>query len=180
MADLCAIRRLLPHGHPMLLVDRVLEVGPGDRITGVKAITHAEPCYAALAADADPDCYAYPESLLLESFGQTAALMWLLGRAGRRRDEGVLMLTVGRDCRLEGQALPGDVVRHEARLDSVVGDNVFVSGESFVGDRRILSVGSMMAVIRPSGALSPAGAFAPAGPVRVKPNHRSGHERDSG
>jgi 3-hydroxymyristoyl/3-hydroxydecanoyl-(acyl carrier protein) dehydratase len=152
--DLPAIRRTLPHGHPMLLVDRVLELRPGDSIIAVKAITHAEPCYGALDAGAGPGDYAYPESLLLESFGQAAALMWMLGRDSGARGTGVLMLTVGRDCRIEGRALPGDVVRHEARLDAVVGDNVLVSGESFVGARRILTVGSMMAVIRPPAAIT--------------------------
>lgn len=158
MLEIDAIRRLLPHGHPMLLVDRIVEVDPGRSIIATKAITHCEPCYAAVPSGSPVDRYRFPPSLLLESFGQAAALLWLAGRDsdgdGVRDRDRVLMLVVARDCTVHGGALPGDVVEHRARIDNVVGDNLFVSGESLVAGRRIASVGSMMAAIRPRGDLT--------------------------
>jgi 3-hydroxyacyl-[acyl-carrier-protein] dehydratase len=156
MSEIDAVRRLLPHGHPMLLVDRILELDPGRSILATKAITYGEPCYRNLTPETPADGYAYPASLLLESFGQAAALMWLAGRGvdDAVDDDRVLMLVAARDCTVDGRALPGDVVRHVARLDHVVGDNVFVAGKSFVGERRIASIGSMMAAMRPRPALT--------------------------
>jgi 3-hydroxyacyl-[acyl-carrier-protein] dehydratase len=154
MHDVSHIRGLLPHGHPMLLVDSVVAHDPGRSIEAVKAITICEPCYAGLDPRLPADRYAYPASLLLESFGQAAALLWLLSSntdgVGATR---ILMLVAARDCRIEGCAMPGDVVRHVARVDHMLQDNVFVEGESYVGDRRIATIGSMMAVLRPRGAL---------------------------
>lgn len=165
MVEIDGIRRLLPHGHPMLLVDRIVELEPRRAIVATKAITYGEPCYASLPAGAGAHAYTYPASLLLESFGQAAALLWMAGRGdGDLPDAGlpgdadgdgrVLMLATARDCTVDGRALPGDVIEHRARIDHVVGDNVFVSGESFVWRRRIASVGSMMAVIRPRRELA--------------------------
>jgi 3-hydroxyacyl-[acyl-carrier-protein] dehydratase len=143
------LRSILPHGHPVLLVDR-LSLEPDGSAVGTKAITAGEPCYADLPPDAEPERFAYPVSLLLESFGQTAAALWLTRDGdGTVADDQVLMLVAARGCRIEGRAFPGDVLRHAARIEHVFGDNVFVSGETHVDGRRVAVVESMMAVARP-------------------------------
>jgi 3-hydroxyacyl-[acyl-carrier-protein] dehydratase len=150
MLDCPEIRRLLPHGHPMTLIDRVLSVDPGRSIVAVKAITAGEPCFQGLERGAAAWRYRYPASLTLESFGQAAALLWLHARGSTACGErDLLMLAAASDCELEGSAFPGDLLRHIARIDRVVGDNVFVDGETHVERRRIARVGSMVAVIRP-------------------------------
>jgi 3-hydroxyacyl-[acyl-carrier-protein] dehydratase len=155
LLDHAAIRNLLPQGHPIVLVDRVVALDPGVSILGLKAITGSEPCYRGLAPGARREQVAYPVSLMLESFGQTAAILWLVGMGSSAvRDGHVLMLVAVRDCTIEGRAFPGDVLRHVARLDQVVGDNVFVEGEILVDDRRVATIGSMMAVMRPRTVLS--------------------------
>jgi 3-hydroxyacyl-[acyl-carrier-protein] dehydratase len=155
LLDHAAIRSLLPQGHPMSLVDRIVALDPGVSILGLKAITGSEPCYRRLPAGGRREHAAYPVSLMLESFGQTAAILWLGGMGSAPvRDDHVLMLVAVRDCTIEGRAFPGDVLRHVARLDQVVGDNVFVEGEILVDDRRVATIGSMMAVMRPRTVLS--------------------------
>ena len=154
LLDHTAIRHVLPQGRPMVLVDRVVALDPGVSIVGLKAITGSEPCYRTLVAGAGRERHAYPVSLMLESFGQTAAILWLTGLGSSPvRDDHVLMLVAVRDCTIDGQAFPGDVLRHVARLDQVIGDNVFVTGEILVDGRRVATVGSMMAVMRPRTVL---------------------------
>jgi 3-hydroxyacyl-[acyl-carrier-protein] dehydratase len=143
-----AVLALLPQGHPMVLVDRILHLEPSVSIVGVKAISGCELCYRTLPAGLPPERYAFPASLLLESFGQTAAILWLSGIGGVGRDQ-VLMLGATRGCRIVGRAYPGDVLQHSARVSHVIGDNVFVEGESRVGDRTVAVVESMVAVKRP-------------------------------
>jgi 3-hydroxymyristoyl/3-hydroxydecanoyl-(acyl carrier protein) dehydratase len=150
-----AIRSLLPHGHPMLLVDRIVALRPGHSILGAKAVTLTDPCFAELDPAAPGAAYGYPASMLLESFGQTAALLWLSTEHPDGLGDGrVLMLASARGCRLEGRAMPGDVIHHAAHIEHRVGDNVFVAGGSYVGDHRIATIESMMAVLRPRHALS--------------------------
>jgi len=139
----------------MVLVDRVVAIDPGVSIVGLKAISGGEACYRDVAAGLGRERHAYPVSLMLESFGQTAAILWLAGLGSSPiRDDHVLMLVAVRDCTIEGRAYPGDVLRHVARLDQLIGDNAFVAGEILVGDRRVATIGSMMAVMRPRTVLS--------------------------
>jgi 3-hydroxyacyl-[acyl-carrier-protein] dehydratase len=151
--DHAAIRECLPVRHPMLLVDRVVALEPGVSITAEKAVTGSEPCYQRLPDGLPPDRYAYPSALVLESFGQAAALLWVhTARAGAGPAE-VLMLAGLRRCRVEGRVFPGDVLRHEIRIDQVVHGNAFSAGATYVGDRRVASVGSLVAVRRPRSSV---------------------------
>jgi 3-hydroxyacyl-[acyl-carrier-protein] dehydratase len=154
MLEHVELRELLPHRHPVLLVDRAVEYEPGRRIVTLKAVSGSEPCYAGITGTA-PDAYAFPETLLVESFGQSGALLWLRTMADQGRPlTGVLIFASARDCVFEGRAYPGDVLRHVVRLDQTVGDNAFLSGETWVGDHRIAVMGSAVAVIRQAEAVA--------------------------
>lgn len=149
MLEHSQIRAILPHAHPMLLVDRVLSLSPGAEIVGIKAITGTEPCYRGLTDGLSSERYAYPTSLLLESFGQTGAVLWLYDMQGVKKDASrVLLFVAARDCRIEGRAFPGDVLRHVAWIDYASGDTVFIKGETWVDNRKIMTVGSMIAATR--------------------------------
>lgn len=189
------IRATLPQRYPLLLVDRVLLQQPG-HIETIKAVTSTEPCYADVPDDADHADYRYPVSLLIESFGQSAALLWLSEHRTSHAEgvaaeadatEQTLLFVGARDYEVHGYAYPGDVVRHVVRLERVVADTAFASGESWVGDRKIATVGSLMAARRPTGALHPPGqppesvteprTQADAGRVHFIPTQEDGHGR---
>jgi 3-hydroxyacyl-[acyl-carrier-protein] dehydratase len=140
------IKRILPHRHPILQLDRVVELEPGKRIVATKAISGCEPCFADLDEDAE---HAYPVSLLVESMGQAGGVLWLHSAAleGEPRS-GTLIFGSAREVTLAGAAYPGDVITHVVELESVKGDNAFMRGETRVGDRLIMSVESMLAVLR--------------------------------
>jgi 3-hydroxyacyl-[acyl-carrier-protein] dehydratase len=157
MLDFAELRRILPHGPGMVLLDGVEELLPGVRLVAIKTISGVEPCYAGLDARSSSRAYAYPPSLLLESFGQAAAVLWL--RSLSSPTEQVLMLAAARTCVFHGHAFPGDVVHHVVELEHCTDDAAFVSGRTTVGSRLIASYGSLAAVVRPRGALpAPVGA----------------------
>ncbi|MEJ2853327.1 MULTISPECIES: 3-hydroxyacyl-ACP dehydratase FabZ family protein [unclassified Saccharothrix] len=131
------LKALLPHRHPMLQVDRVLEVDPGRRIVAVKAVTATEPCYADLPDDAPHAAHAYPVSLLLESLGQAGALLWALST---EHDDATPLLGAVRDFAVHGAAYPGDVLRHEVHLDHATPDRALLRGETRVDGRLIATV----------------------------------------
>ncbi|WP_280272984.1 3-hydroxyacyl-ACP dehydratase FabZ family protein [Nocardia wallacei] len=155
MLEYGEIGRFLPHRHPMLLVDRVLSYAAGERISTVKAVSGAEPCYAGLPADAPPAAFGYPETLLVESFAQSGALLWLLTAHDRREPlGGVGMVAVLRECVFERRVWPGDLVRHEVRLERMIGDNVVFSGEMSTPAGRVATVDSIIAAFRPGDSLA--------------------------
>jgi len=116
-----AIRAALPQRYPLLLVDRVLDLRPGVRIETVKLVSATDPCYAGVPEQpGGPAAYRYPASLLIESFGQSAALLWLHGTGtGAGTDDAVLLFVAAREYEVHGHAYPGDTVRHVVELERV-------------------------------------------------------------
>lgn len=151
MPDKLQIFDLLPVRHPMLLVDRIVELVPGERIETVKAVSRGDPCYAGLADGLPISRLAFPRSLVVESFGQSCALLWL----GSEPDpelaaEWVPLAGRVRRCHFHGNAYPGDLIRHRAVLHEVIdGTTAFVSGDVRVADQIIATVGAMTAIRRP-------------------------------
>ena len=149
--DFAKMLDLLPVRPPMVLVDRVAAFEPGRRIEVEKAVSSGETCYLGLADGLPLERYAYPRSLIVESFGQAAALLWLgtLDTSGAGSDE---MPMVGRlrGCVFHADAYPGDVIRHRIAIDRMVEGNAFMSGESRIGGRLVLTVDLLVAVARPS------------------------------
>lgn len=134
MREYADLHALLPHRHPILLVDRVVAVEPGARIETCKTISGSEPCYSGA-----PRGYGYPPTLLLESFVQSAALLWAISLRDTGTDrldgpdgEWTLVLGAVRDAEFHTTAYPGDVVRHVVRLEQTVGSNAVLTGHSLV------------------------------------------------
>ena len=46
--DILAILKLLPHRYPFVMVDRILDVVPGEKITGLKNVTINEPFFRVI------------------------------------------------------------------------------------------------------------------------------------
>jgi 3-hydroxyacyl-[acyl-carrier-protein] dehydratase len=150
MYDYAWIRATLPYRHPTLLLDQVEAFEPATSIVACKAVTGSEPCYAGLAEDLPGARYAYPRSLVIESFGQAAALLCLASAQALGLEPGrVILFGAARDCVFHGNAYPGEVLRHRAHLDQFVADTAFVTGETRVADRRIAAFGSLVAALRP-------------------------------
>jgi 3-hydroxyacyl-[acyl-carrier-protein] dehydratase len=152
--ELPDIAAVLPHGRSMRLLDRVAWLEPGRVLLAERTVGADEPCFAGLPAGLAPASRPYPCSLVLESFGQAAAVLWsaLSGRFAGEHE--VLMLAAARDCRFTGRAYPGQTLTHEVRLDHAVADTGFASGRTTVDGREIADVGTLIAVVRPRSPLS--------------------------
>ncbi|MFI8437998.1 hypothetical protein ACIGJO_30520 [Streptomyces sp. NPDC079020] len=155
--DYTEILDRLPVRHPMLLVDRVESFRPGREITTVKAVSGSEPCYASMADGLPLSRYMFPRALMLESFGQSSVLLWLATGTA----EGVPVAAAFRHCRFAGEVRPGAVLRHVARIDRLMANNVFVSGQTWDGDRCVMTVGALIGSSRPRTQVDrrTAGAF---------------------
>ncbi|QWF84498.1 3-hydroxyacyl-ACP dehydratase FabZ family protein [Amycolatopsis sp. CA-230715] len=147
----------LPHRYPMLLVDDIVETVPGERLVARKAVTCNEPWYARLGAAASRS--SYPESLVLESWAQAAAVLGQLTLGGAdRKPDGVTVLGSVSGVRFAQPVLPGEVLEHHVRLDRVLADTLLFSGRSVVGDTEVLTVSRVVAAWRPAERLRPSAA----------------------
>ena len=148
------IKKILPHRYPMLLVDRVLDLEPGRRLTAVKAVTCNEPWYRDLAEGSDESQHAYPPVLLVESWCQAAGVLAAWDAPNPDVVEGQVMLFGGMsDICFSGPVLPGDVVEHHIRLVRALSDTLIFEGESVVGTRVVLEIGRVVMALRPGADL---------------------------
>ena len=107
------VMRRLPHRYPMLLVDRVLECVPGERIVAIKNVTMNEEFFAGHF----PGRPVMPGVLVLEAMAQAAGILTFV-TAGIYPDETTKFYFAGIDkARFRRPVLPGDQLRLEARLE---------------------------------------------------------------
>ena len=97
---------LLPHRFPLLLVDRITGVVPGERATGVKVVTGNEWC--SIGSSGDPGAYQMPHLLIVEALAQLSAAVLVTLLQG---SEGAIgyFLAISK-VRFRGRAAPGDVL----------------------------------------------------------------------
>jgi 3-hydroxyacyl-[acyl-carrier-protein] dehydratase len=107
MRDIEAIRRRIPLRFPYLMIDRILEEGPG-RVVALKNVTIGEPFFQGHFPEPSPAIM--PGTLVLEAMAQTAA--FLVPADGESPTLGYL---VGVEAaRFRRKVVPGDQLRLEA------------------------------------------------------------------
>lgn len=104
MMDIQELLTLLPHRYPFLMIDRVLECEPGQRVVAVKCVSVNEPHFQGHF----PGQPIFPGVLLTEAFAQVAGIVALTGRPEHR---GKAVLLLGLDgVRFRRPITPGDRV----------------------------------------------------------------------
>lgn len=104
--DIDAIADFLPHRYPFLLVDRVDEIVPGERIAGRKNVSVNEPFFAGHF----PGHPIMPGVLLVEAMAQLCGILAFKTR-GNRPDQGYLHYLAGlNDVRFKRPVRPGDTL----------------------------------------------------------------------
>ena len=109
MLDINQIRTILPHRYPMLLVDRILEIGE-DHIVGLKNVTANEPFFQGHF----PDFPVMPGVLIIECMAQIGGVLVLRGVPDRERK--LVLFASIEDAKFRKPVFPGDQLRIEMRV----------------------------------------------------------------
>jgi len=109
------IKEFLPHRYPFLLVDRVVELVPGEKILAYKNITANEEVFNGHF----PHTPIFPGVMIIEAMAQAAGILGF-STVNKRPDEKTLYLFAGVDgVRFKRRVVPGDRLMLEASIDSV-------------------------------------------------------------
>ncbi|MFT6274345.1 MAG: 3-hydroxyacyl-[acyl-carrier-protein] dehydratase [Halioglobus sp.] len=112
MMDITEIRKYLPHRYPFLLVDRVLELTPGESIVAYKNLTVNEEFFQG-HFPAQP---VFPGVLLVEAMAQAAGILGFK-TMGKTPADGSIYYFVGADkLRFKRPCVPGDRVMLRAKV----------------------------------------------------------------
>jgi beta-hydroxyacyl-ACP dehydratase FabZ len=107
--DIQAIREILPHRYPMLLVDCIVELEP-ERIVGIKNVTINEPFFNGHF----PEFPVMPGVLIVEAMAQVAGVL-VLKEMADRKNRLVLLASIER-AKFRKPVLPGDQLRIEMKV----------------------------------------------------------------
>ncbi|HEX9373234.1 MAG TPA: 3-hydroxyacyl-ACP dehydratase FabZ [Roseiflexaceae bacterium] len=124
------IMAILPHRYPFLLIDRILELEPGQRAVGEKLVTIGEPFFQGHF----PDYPIMPGVLIVEALAQTGGVAAL----SLPEYKGKLAFFAGIDgVRFRRQVTPGDTLRLEVQLDRMRRGLGRASGVATVGGQLV-------------------------------------------
>ena len=136
--DIVAIKKIIPHRYPLLLVDRIIEMVPGERVVGLKSVTGNEPFFEGHF----PDYPVMPGVLIIEALAQTGAVMML------QEGEVQIPFFAGIDkARFRRQVVPGDQLRLELVVLRARAGTCKMTAKAFV-DGELAAEAEIMAVAR--------------------------------
>jgi UDP-3-O-[3-hydroxymyristoyl] N-acetylglucosamine deacetylase / 3-hydroxyacyl-[acyl-carrier-protein] dehydratase len=139
--DISSIMDVMPHRFPFLLVDRILELVPGKRVTGIKNVTINEPFFQGHF----PGHPIMPAVIIIEAMAQVGGVLLLSSVEDAR---GKLVYFSGIDeARFRHPVTPGDQLRFELELLKIRGPLCKMRGIAWVGDVKVAEATLMSTVV---------------------------------
>ncbi len=130
--DIEKIIKLLPHRYPFILVDRILEVAPGESLVGLKNVTINEPFFQGHF----PARPVMPGVLILEGMAQAGGLLAYITSQDMVGEK--LIYFAGMDgVRFRQPVVPGDQIIFKLKVLKRKGKIWKMAGEAFVDDKLV-------------------------------------------
>jgi 3-hydroxyacyl-[acyl-carrier-protein] dehydratase len=139
--DILEVLQYLPHRYPFLLIDRVLEIRPGESLIGLKNVSYNEPFFLGHF----PQRPIMPGVLILEALAQATGIL-AFKTEGEMPDKRSLYYLVGVDkARFKRPVEPGDQLIVEVVLEKIKRGVGKFSGKVSVDGIVVASAGLMCA-----------------------------------
>lgn len=106
------IMQFLPHRYPFLLVDRIIEMDPPNRIVGLKNVTMNEEFFQGHF----PGAPVMPGVLILEAMAQVAGVMLYRDMPDEDKLRKLIYFTGVENAKFRRPVVPGDQLRMEIDL----------------------------------------------------------------
>jgi 3-hydroxyacyl-[acyl-carrier-protein] dehydratase len=114
--DAEGVAAILPHRYPFLLVDRVIELVPGQSIVAIKNVTFNEPFFQGHF----PGHPVMPGVLIVEALAQASGLLLGLSGTHANKEDRIFYLAKVDNARFLKPVIPGDQLRLEVQLKRLI------------------------------------------------------------
>ncbi len=99
------IKQMIPHRYPMLMIDRIVDVVPHQRATGIKNVTINEPYFQGHF----PSFPVMPGVLIIEAMAQTAAVLVVESLGPEKEGRLVYFMSID-SARFRKPVVPGNTI----------------------------------------------------------------------
>ncbi|MBI9009695.1 MAG: 3-hydroxyacyl-ACP dehydratase FabZ [Tenericutes bacterium] len=121
------IQEIIPHRYPFLLIDKVIELIPGDMAKAIKNVSVNEHIFSGHF----PQEHVMPGVLIVEALAQTGAVTIL----SMEENKGKIAYFAGLDkCKFKRKVIPGDQLILESRVVNKKGNIGIAECYAYVGD----------------------------------------------
>ena len=139
--DINEIMRIIPHRYPFLLVDRIEELVPGERVVGLKNVTINEPFFVGHF----PQAPVMPGVLILEAIAQVGAVLVLKDMPDRANK--LVYFVAIESAKFRRPVLPGDQLRIVVTVESMRSKFGKMRGEASVDGKLVAETEVTYAVV---------------------------------
>ena len=138
--DINSIIRLLPHRYPFVLVDRIVDITPGEKLTAYKNVTINEPFFQGHF----PNQPVMPGVLVLEAMCQAGCFL-VLSSIDNPMEKNMFFSSLS-DSRFRLPIIPGDQLRLEMTLEKFRLGTALLAGKAYVDDK-LVAEGKLKATV---------------------------------
>ena len=138
--DINSILSLLPHRYPFVLVDRIVNLSPGEKLTAFKNVTINEPFFQGHF----PTQPVMPGVLVLEAMAQAGAFLVLNSIDNPMKKN--MFFSALTDSKFRHPIIPGDQLRLEMSIEKFRLGTALLIGKGYVGDK-LVAEGKLKATV---------------------------------
>ena len=138
--DIGSILRIMPHRYPFLLIDRIIDLDPGKRVSALKNVTINEPFFQGHF----PGHPIMPGVLVLEAMAQAGGVL-LLYEIENPETKVVYFMAID-NAKFRKPVMPGDQLRFELTMTAFRRSTCKMSGQAFV-DGSVVASADFMAMV---------------------------------
>jgi len=130
MMNIKEIMSIIPHRPPFLLIDRVLNLESGKKITAVKNVTMNEPFFVGHF----PNEPVMPGVLIVEAMAQAGAVILLSLEQFKGK---IAYFGAINNAKFRGVVTPGDTLKIEVEITKIRKSAGIGMGIAYVGDKKV-------------------------------------------
>ena len=141
--DVEAIKEMIPHRHPFLMIDGIINLVPDVEVTGIKNVTGEEDFFEGHF----PGHPIMPGVLIVEAMAQTSAIL-VIGTVGKQPGSVVYFMSVDQ-ARFRKPVFPGDRLMLHVVKQRNRGRVWKFKGEARVGDNLVAEATFSAMIVEP-------------------------------
>ena len=129
--NILEIKKIIPHRFPFLMIDRVTEVKPNEKLTAIKNVSINEPYFVGHF----PNEKVMPGVLIVEGMAQAGCIYFYYSK--NLQGQSLIYYLAKVDAKFHIPVIPGDQLRYEVTTVKMLSKTGFLKVQAFVADKLV-------------------------------------------